>query len=220
MIETRRLAAALVVALVIALATFAPPASAEDAGPFPFKAPASGTVLVYSDGFQINFGRTTGRVTKATAGPKGAPTAATVEFVDAFMMQRLARGRRTLTVEIKSEKPGFWPLRLGATQRFTMKISADGHPQQSQRVVARIAKKVEMLTLAGKTRRVVRVDTDVRWKGRNGNDRRSVVSYFHDLDLGFYVKRLYTRYGPEGRPRTPKIRELTSIGRTAVKPKR
>lgn len=216
MIETRRLAAA----LVVALATSVPPALAADAGPFPFKAPAPGTVLIYSDGFQINFGKTVGRVTNATAGPKGAPTAATVEFVDAFMMQRLARGRRTLTVKIKSEKPGFWPLRLGATQRFTMNISADGHPQQSQRVVAQIAKKVEMLTLAGKKRRVVRVTTDVRWKGRNGNDRRSAITYFHDLDLGFYVKRLYTRYGPEGRPRTPQVRELASIGRTAVKPKR
>jgi len=216
MIETRRLAAALVVALAMSV----PPASAEDAGPFPFKAPAPGTVLVYSDGFQIAFGRTVGRVTNATAGPKSAPTAASVEYVDAFMMRRLVRGRRTLTVEIKSEKPGFWPLRLGATQRFTMNISLDGKPRQSQRVVAQIAKKVEMLTLAGKKRRVVRVDTDVRWKGRNGEERRSAITYFHDLDLGFYVKRLYTRYGAEGKPRTPKLRELASVGRMTVKPKR
>lgn len=216
MIEIRRLAAV----LVVALSTSAPPASAEDAGPFAFKAPAPGTVLVYSDGFQITFGKTTGRVTHATAGPKGAPAAARVEFVDAFMMRRLSRGARTLTVEIKNEKPGFWPLRLGATQRFTMDISANGKPQQKQSVVARIAKKVSVLTLAGKTRRVVRVDTDVRWKGRNGDERRSAITYFHDVDLGFYVKRLYTRYGAEGRPRTPKIRELASVGRMTGKPKR
>ncbi|HUT50447.1 MAG TPA: hypothetical protein VM325_13990 [Alphaproteobacteria bacterium] len=216
MTEIHRIAAV----LVVALAASVPPALAEDAGPFAFKAPAPGTVLVYSDGFQITFGKTEGRVTHATAGPKSAPAAASVEFVDAFMMRRLARGARTLTVKIKNEKPGFWPLRLGATQRFRMDISADGKPQQSQRVVAQIAKKVSELTLAGKTRRVVRVDTEVRWKGRNGEERRSAISYFHDLDLGFYVKRLYTRYGPEGKPRTPQLRELASVRRVTVKPKR
>jgi len=209
MIETRRLVAT----VIVLLAAFAASAQAEDAGPFAFKAPAPGTALIYNDGFHIEFGKTTGRVTEALAGPKSAPRAAKIEFVDLFMMRHLSRSGRTLTVKIVIDKPGFWPLTLGASQRFRMDIFLDGKPRQKQRGVARIAKSITTLMLAGKKRRVVRVDMDVRWKSKNGGDRRVEIVYFHDLDLGFYVKRNYTRYGPEGRPRTPQVRELASVGR-------
>jgi hypothetical protein len=194
--------------------------AAETAGPFPFKAPAPGTVLVYSDGFQIVFGKTTGRVTEALAGPKGSPRVAKIAFQDIFMTRSVSRGRRTLTVKITIDKPGFWPLTLGASRRFRMDVFLDGKPRQSQHGVARVDKSVTALTLAGKRRRVVRVDMDVRWRGRTGTQNRVAIAYFHDLDLGFYVKRSYMRYGAEGRPRTPLIRELATQGRARAGPRK
>jgi len=203
---------ALVACLISILAG---PLVAQEAGPFPFKAPAPGTVLAYNDGFQVTFGTTSGRATNAFAGPKDAPRAAKVVFQDAFMMRSLKRGRRTLTVKITADKPGFWPLRLGASQRFRMDIFVNGKLRQSQRGVATVAKAVTRLTLAGKTRRVIRVDIDMRWKGRTGAKQRVKTAYFHDLDMGFYVKRIYTRYGAEGRPRTPTVRELVKVRRAS-----
>jgi len=220
MFETRGSVAALAIVLLVSLGGAAGPAPAAEVGPFAFKAPAPGTLLVYSDGFQIAFGATSGRVTKALAGPKSAPRGARIEIEDGFLMRRIERGRRLVTSANSIEKPGFWPLTPGATQRFRMEVAVDGTTRQRRRGVARIAKAVTALSLAGKTRRVLKVETDIRWPARDGGERRVTITYFHDLDLGYYVKRIYTRYGPEGRPRTPTVRELARVGRASGAPKR
>jgi hypothetical protein len=183
----------------------------EETGPFAFKAPPVGIVLVYNDGFEVAFGQTKGRVTSALAGPKSAPRASQLEIQDTFMIRRIKRGKRLMTIKNTVDGPGLWPIVLGATRRFRTEISIDGKRRQTQNAVMRIAKAVSTLMLAGKKRRVVEVDLDVRWVSSNGKSGRAGIVYFHDLDLGYYVKRSYTRYGAEGRPRTPVIRELARI---------
>jgi hypothetical protein len=199
----------------IAVTMFAVPAAlpavGEERGPFAFKAPPVGIVLVYNDGFEVAFGQTKGRVTSALAGPKSAPRASQLEIQDTFMIRRIKRGKRLMTIKNTVDGPGLWPIVLGATRRFRTEISIDGKRRQTQNAVMRIAKAVSTLMLAGKKRRVVEVDLDVRWVSSNGKSGRAGIVYFHDLDLGYYVKRSYTRYGAEGRPRTPVIRELARI---------
>jgi hypothetical protein len=204
----------------LAAATPLLPAAAGEAGPFSFRSPPAGTVLVYSDGFEIAFGKTAGRVSAAVAGPKTAPRAARLEIEDGFMIRRIERGRRLLTIKNTVEPPGFWPLVPGATLRYRSEVVLDGKQRQTQRAVVRIAKSVSRLTLAGKARRVIEVTTDIRWKTSRGAERRVGIVYLFDLDLGYYVKRSYTRYGAEGRPRTPLVRVLARIERAPAKPKR
>lgn len=205
-VEHRFAAALLVAATMIAF-----PAAADDAGPFPYTAPSAGMVLVYDDGFEVAFGETTGRVTAARAGPKSAPRTAELEVEDSFMVRRIARRGRLLTVKNTVEGPGLWPLVPGATRTYRSEVSVDGTLRQTQNAVARFAKTVTALTLAGKTRRVIRVDVDVRWTSPQGKTGRVDIVYWYDLDLGYYVKRSYTRYGPEGRPRTPAVRTLALV---------
>jgi hypothetical protein len=206
-----RLVAALGIAAAMSLHPAASPAVAEEAGPFAFRAPPVGMVLVYNDGFEVAFGPTKGRITKAQAGPKSAPRASQMEIQDTFMIRRIRRGKRLMTTKNTVEPPGLWPLVLGATRRFRTEISIDGKQLQTQTAVMRIAKAVSTLTIAGKARRVVEVALDMRWTSSNGKSGRAGIVYFHDLDLGYYVTRSYTRYGAEGRPRTPLIRELARI---------
>lgn len=198
--------------LLTVLLSAAQPATAAETGPFPFTAPKPGTVLVYSDGFEVAFGSTKGRVTKARAGPKSAPRAARMEIEDAFLIRWIQRGTRVLAIKNTVEAPGFWPLVPGATRRYRMDVSVDGKLRQSQKAVARIGKTATTLDLAGKPRRVIQIDIDVRWKSSKGKPGRVDITYWHDLDLGYYVKRSYTRYGPDGLPRTPKIRTLVRVG--------
>jgi hypothetical protein len=220
MSETRRFVAALGIAAALPLLPAALPAMGADAGPFPFKAPPPGTVLTYSDGFEVAFGKTTGRVSVVRAGPKSAPRSARMEIEDTFMVRRIQRGRRLLTSKNTVEPPGLWPLMPGSTRRYRMRVSIDGKLRQTQNAVARIAKTVTTLTLAGKPRRVIRVDVDVRWTSPKGRAGRAEITYFHDLDLGYYVRRRYTRYGAEGRPRTPSVRDLKTVELRKAMPKR
>jgi hypothetical protein len=199
------------IAVTMSAVPAALPAVGEETGPFAFKAPPVGIVLVYNDGFEVAFGQTKGRVTSALAGPKSAPRASQLEIQDTFMIRRIKRGKRLMTIKNTVDGPGLWPIVLGATRRFRTEISIDGKRRQTQNAVMRIAKAVSTLMLAGKKRRVVEVDLDVRWVSSNGKSGRAGIVYFHDLDLGYYVKRSYTRYGAEGRPRTPVIRELARI---------
>jgi hypothetical protein len=220
MIDRTRFAAVLGIAVTMSVLPAALPAAGAEAGPFPFKAPPVGMALVYNDGFEVAFHRTKGRITLALAGPKSAPRAAMMEIEDTFMIRRIRRGQRLMTAKNTVEAPGFWPLVLGATRRFRTEILVDGKPAQTQVAVARIGKTVSMLTIAGKARRVVEVAIDVRWTTQRGKTGRAGIVYFHDLDLGYYVKRRYTRYGAEGRPRTPVVRELARIKPAKKLPKR
>lgn len=187
------------------------PAGGAETGPFAFKAPPVGMVLIYNDGFEVAFGQTKGRITEALAGPNSAPRASHMEIEDTFMIRRIKRGKRVLTIKNAVDGPGLWPIVLGATRRYRSEVRIDGKPRQKQEAVARFAKTVSTLTIAGKKRRVVQVDIDIRWTSTRGKKGRAGLTYFHDLDLGYYVKRSYTRYGAEGRPRTPVIRELARI---------
>jgi hypothetical protein len=224
MSETRRFVAVLGIAAAVSVLSVtwpaALPAVGAETGPFPFKAPPAGTVLIYNDGFQVAFGKTKGRVSIARAGPKSAPRCALMEIEDTFMVRRIQRGRRLLESKNTVEGPGLWPLVPGATRRYSMAVSLDGKPRQTQRAVARFAKTVTTLMLADKPRRVIQVDVDVRWTSPSGKAGRAEITYFHDLDLGYYDKRLYTRYGPEGRPRTPVVRELVRVEQAKGTPKR
>jgi len=214
MISRHRRPAVAGVVMTVLLSATAPVLAAET-GPFPFKAPPPGTVLVYNDGFEVAFEGTTGRVTKARAGPKSAPRAARMEIEDAFMIRLIQRGKRVLAIKNTVEPPGFWPLVPGAERRYRMEVSVDGKLRQTQTAVARFDKSVTMLKVAGTPRRVIRVEIEVRWSSTKGKPGRAGIIYWHDLDLGYYVKRSYTRYGPDGRPRTPKLRELVRIGSAA-----
>jgi len=220
MIHRIRFAAALGIAVTMSVLPAALPAAGADAGPFPFKAPPAGMALVYNDGFEVAFHRTKGRISLALAGPKSAPRAALMEIEDTFMIRRIRRGQRLMTAKNTVEAPGLWPLVLGATRRFRTEILIDGKPAQKQVAVVRIANAVTTLTIAGKARRIVEVDIDVRWTSQRGKTGRAGIVYFHDLDLGYYVKRSYTRFGAEGRPRTPVVRELVRIEPAKKMPKR
>ena len=199
------------IAATMSVLPAASPALSAETEPFAFKAPPVGMVLVYNDGFEVAFGQTKGRITEAQAGPKSAPRASQLEIEDTFMIRRIKRGKRLMILKNTVDGPGLWPMVLGATRRYRTEISINGKRRQTQTVVMRIAKAVSTLTVTGKTRRVVEINIDVRWTSANGKTGRAGIVYFHDLDLGYYVKRSYTRYGSEGRPRTPVIRELARI---------
>ena len=180
--------------LPIALLLTAGPAVSDESGRIPFTPPAPGTVLQFDDGAEVRVTAADGRVVTATVARIGSPPRITVDFEDAVFTRRIATDRGTQTGALSYEGKALWPLRPGATHRFTMIARRGGSTVQTNRGTITVGPGLTTKTVAGRAIQVIRVDLTVTWERPNGQSGKGEYEYTIAPALGFYVERRHRFY--------------------------
>jgi hypothetical protein len=154
--------------------------------PLPFRPPASGTVLSYN-GVDYVFGGTHKGLTRLTLRFGRQSTRVTLHLRDLLLTEFRRVGRQKAAFQITVAQ-ALWPLRLGASYRYSWRARIDGRNDGGGRGTLRVFSAFDTLDAAGKRFQVVLIVKDQTWTNRRGDRFRSRQNLFYAPALGFWVK--------------------------------